>query len=141
MTPRTALRRALTATLLASLALGTIAAPTFAGKPGGSTTASSLAVVLVTSADATISWGDRITFRVTTTYAYPSVAVTCTQAGITVYGDSRPMYQPNAFDDPGIYTLSSQSWTGGAADCTAYLKVQKKNGIATIATLGFKAAG
>jgi hypothetical protein len=136
------LRRTLTATLLASLVLGTMVAPTFAGKPSGSTTASnSLQLVIVTSADSTVSWGDQVTFKVTTSYQYPTVSVTCTQNGVKVLGDSRPMYQPNAFNDPGIFTLSSQAWTGGAASCTAALKVQKKSGVSTIATLSFSAAG
>jgi hypothetical protein len=142
MTIRRLLRRTTTATLLAALAVGTIAAPTFAGKPGGGTTTSTaLAVVIVTSADSTVSWGDTITFKVSTTYQYPVVSLTCSKGGTVVLGDSRPMYQPNAFNDPGIFTLSSQAWTGGSASCTAALKVQKKSGVTTIATLGFSAAG
>jgi hypothetical protein len=128
--------------LVASLAVAAVASPVLAGKPsGGSTTSTALRLVMVDASDTTVNHGDRITFAVSSSYAYPVVSVNCTQGGVMVYGDSRPLYQPNAFNDPGIYTLSSLAWTGGAASCTAALRVQKRNGVTTAATLSFGVAG
>jgi hypothetical protein len=34
-------------------------------------------------------------------------------------------------------TLSSQTWTGGAADCTAVLQAYSGTSVTTLTTLGF----
>lgn len=127
--------------LLALLVVGLVAGTAFAARGGGgkATTGGSLTLVMVSDDDGsgTPNWGEQVTFRVSTSYPYPVVSLTCSQGGGVVYGDSRPMYQPNAFNDPGIFTLSSLGWTGGPADCRAELRVQKKNGVVTAASLSF----
>ena len=127
--------------LAAALTLGAVAAPAFAGKPGGSTTSTALRLSMADPTDAVANHGDRVTFVVTSSYSAPVVSLTCTQGGSVVYGDSRPMYWPNAFNDPGIFTLSSLAWASGAADCTAALRVQKRNGATTVASLKFHVEG
>lgn len=135
------IKRTSAAAIFAAIAVTAIAAPVSAGKPGGATaTTNSLSVVLVSTNDATINHGDQVTFKVTTTYTYPVVSATCTQNGVVVYGDSHPMYTPNAFNDPGIFVLSSTAWPSGGASCTAALKVQKKTGVTTVATTSFSVA-
>jgi hypothetical protein len=92
---------------------------------------------LLDSTDGYAHYGQRVTFAVTTTNPYPVVSVSCSQNGVVVYGDSHPMYQPNPWNDPGIFTLSSLSWTSGAADCTALLKATARNRIVTLASTSF----
>ena len=125
--------------LVAALAVGVIAGPAFAAKGGGTTSSSSLAVRMVADANGNgaPNWGDRITFTFSTTNAYPIISLTCSKNGSVVYGDSRPMYWPNAWDDPGIFTLKSAAWSGGAASCTAYLKGTSKGRTVTLGSISF----
>ena len=114
--------------LVTTLAFGLIAGSTFAGRSGGS--------IALDATSLSPTYGGKVHFTVSTGNAYPVVSVTCSQGGV-VYGDSRPYYSPNPWNDPGVFTLASLAWTGGAADCTAYLKVTRKNGVATVATTSF----
>jgi hypothetical protein len=127
--------------LVAALAVGVIAGPALAGKPGGGSSTSGLAVKMVIDANGNgaPNWGDRITFTFSTGNAYPVISLTCSQNASVVYGDSRPMYWPNAWDDPGIFTLESAAWSGGAASCTALLKGTSKGRIVTLGSLAFAA--
>jgi len=138
---RTTARTRITfAGLAAALALGTIAAPAFAGKPTGGASSGGIKVAEVNTADGVVNQGDRVSFTFTGSYSYPAMSLTCNQGGSVVYSDSRPMYWPNPFNDPGIFTLSSLSWTSGSASCTAALKVAKRNGTTTVASLSFAVA-
>jgi hypothetical protein len=105
------------------------------GKPSGGGGSSSLKL----APEGVPHWGQQVTFTVTTTATTtPIVSVDCTQGGGVVYSSSRPMYWPNLWDDPGIFTLASYAWSGGAADCRASLITQGNNGRpVTLATLGF----
>jgi hypothetical protein len=132
---------ALEAGLIALLVVGLIAGSALAAKPstnsghkgGGSTGGtSSLSVVMVTdvNGDAAPNWGDTITFKVTTTATYPYVSVTCSQGGTLVYSASAGFYASYPWPGARNMPLSSPSWTGGAADCTAVLNT-------SLATLKF----
>jgi hypothetical protein len=89
------------------------------GPKGGS---GSLTLVLVNSADTVPNWGEQITFTVSTTATTePNVSVTCKQNGVVVYGATTGYYASYPWPWTQVMTLSSQSWTGGAADCVAQL--------------------
>jgi hypothetical protein len=132
--------------IIASLAVGLIAGTTLAAKGGGNPPTGgggglALKMVLDRNGDGAPNWADQITFVVPAGSQYPVVSVTCAQNGVTVYGDSRPMYWPNPFADPGTFGLSSQAWTGGAASCQAVLKGTSSRGkTVTLSSLSFIAA-
>jgi len=134
---------AMLALLVASLMAGSVfAAKGGQGKPGGGGGGGgggSLTLAMVTdqNANGLPNWGDQIRFNVSTTNAYPVVSVTCSQGGNVVYGDSRPYYWPNIWDDPGIFTLSSLAWSSGAADCTAVLKGTSNGKVVTLGSMSF----
>ena len=119
--------------LLALLVVGLVSGTALAAKGGGHSS-STVTMVPLNSTDGLAHYGRQVTFAITTTNLYPVVSLTCSQSGTVVYGDSRPMYQPNAWDDPGIFTLSSLSWTSGAADCKADLKGPSRGKIVTLAS-------
>ena len=117
--------------LVAALIVAALAGTTLAGKGGkagggggGHHTSgtSSLAWVMVTDADGNgaLTWGDTITFQVTTTATdSPYVDLTCSQDGTVVYSASAGFY--DSFPWPGARNmpLESPAWTGGAASCKA----------------------
>lgn len=128
--------------LIALLIVGLMAGSVFAGKGGGKPSGggASMTVQVVRDANANglPNRGDQVHFSFTTSYSRPVVSLQCSQGGYVVYGDSRPYYWPNIWDDPGNFTLSSMSWTSGAADCRADAKATTSNGrTVTIATLNF----
>jgi hypothetical protein len=133
------------ASLVALLVVGLLAGTAFAGKgrPGGGGGGTSIAWRMVTDANGNgaPNHGDVIGFTFSTSADRPVMSLTCSQGGAVVYGDSRPMYWPNIWDDPGYFTLSSLSWTGGDASCTAQLKVSGGRKIQTIGTLTFVVGG
>jgi hypothetical protein len=110
------------------------------GKPGGGGTtggSSSLSLVVLNGATEP-HYGGQVTFNVSTTAtSRPFVQLTCTQNGDVVY-----TFQAGFFPDypwTRIYTLSSQSWTGGAANCTAKLVSSDGTRTTTLATLSLLA--
>ncbi|MBX4197236.1 hypothetical protein KW801_01620 [Candidatus Saccharibacteria bacterium] len=106
-------------------------------KPGGSNNLS-LAMVTDNNGDGQPNWGDTITYKLVTTATSPVVSMTCSIGSTIIYSDSHPMYTPNAWSDPGNFTLSSFGWPSGAADCTANLRAAGKNGsITTLASISF----
>ncbi len=115
--------------LSAALALlGLSVAPAFAAKGGGSTI-TLVQLAATTSATSGPSYGQTVTFAVSTNRTdQPWVHLDCYQNGSLVSSESHPMYQPNATNDPGTFTLGgSLAWTGGAADCTATLVGYSQN--------------
>ena len=74
------------------------------------------------------NFGDQISFNVTSTETSdPHVQLVCTQNGAVVYGGLWPLTP--------VLTLSSLSWTSGAADCTAtvyYIVAAKKINIGSV---------
>jgi hypothetical protein len=130
-----------------------LAGPALAGKPsgggggggkkggGGTTTGGSGSLVLkdLTRSDNVPHWGDQITFTVSTNATTePMVNVTCTQGGTTVYGAVTGYYPTYPWPWTNVMTLSSQSWTGGDADCTADLNYYKGTSVVHLTTMPFK---
>ena len=117
----------------ASSLIGPSAVTADAKKPGaghGDPGSLVLAMVVDANDDGAPNWGDTITFNVTTTAANPNVIVTCSQNGALVYSSFSWMYIK---DMP----LSSPSWTGGAASCSAVLGYDSSKGFVTLNTLDF----
>jgi hypothetical protein len=134
-------RIALTAALLAlALALVPVALAG-KGKPGGGGTTSggsSLSLVMVTdlNANGLPNWGDTVTFRVSTSAAYPSVELDCSQNGVLVSQQTAGFYPTYMWSTD--YTLKSYYWTGGPANCVATLYTSGRNGSRqTLSTLSF----
>lgn len=136
--------------LLALLIVGLVAGTTLAarggttgGGKGGGGGGSTIAVAMTTDANGNGSpnWGDQVRFTVTTSEPYPIVTLACSAGGTVVGSDSKPYYWPNAWDDPGDFTLSSQAWTGGPADCRADLKGQSRKGTVVLASTSFHVDG
>jgi hypothetical protein len=106
------------------------------GKHGGGGTtggSSSLAVVMVNdlNGNGAPNYGDTITFNVSTTATtQPYVEVTCSQNGTVVYSAWAGFYAGYLWPGQQLMPLSSPSWTGGAASCTATLNT-------SLATLNF----
>lgn len=105
--------------------------PTLAAKPVHGT---------VTLNQTAPAYGDFVDFHVTTDVSGTGVRVECSQAGAVV-GISSTIWHYSTFD----YTservgLYSPIWTGGAADCVAFLlevDATPQNGYKTIASTGF----
>jgi len=124
--------------LVLSLALVPAA---FAGKSGGGSThggggggggggSTVSAPVMVTDTGTPgLSWGDSITFNVSTSASWPSVQLDCYQGGALVYTATRGFYATYMWSDN--YPLENQYWTSGAANCVATLYNTNKNGSST----------
>jgi hypothetical protein len=114
------------------------------GSSGGGTTGGtgSLTLRVLTGSDTTPNWGEDITFTVSTTAtSEPNVNVKCSQNGNVVYGAVTGYYDSYPWPWTQIMTLSSQSWTGGAADCTAVLSAYSGTNVTTLGTLAFHVDG
>jgi hypothetical protein len=125
------------ASIIALLVVGLMAGTAFAGKGGGKPSGGASATVQVVTdlnGNGTANHGDQVHFTLTTSNTYPVVSVTCTQGGSVVYGDSHPYYWPNIWEDTGVFSLASQAWSAGAADCNAVIKGTSSNG--RVVTLG-----
>ena len=130
------------ASLVALLVVGLIAGTAFAGKgpgkpSGGGGTSIRVSMVEDANGNGGPDQGDVVTFTFSTSADRPTMNLTCSQGGAMVFGDSHPMYTPNIWDDPGHFELSSLSWTGGPATCTATLKAAAGRKISTLGTLTF----
>jgi hypothetical protein len=122
--------KATSRTLLIALAMATILATVttgaaVAGKGGGghkpgTGAGGSISLVLLNSTDGWPHVGQEVTFNVSTTAtSYPWVTLYCYQSGNLVYKGSNGIF-PTSLDQ--IFTLASNSWTSGDADCTAWLQ-------------------
>lgn len=65
------------------------------------------------------SYGGTVKFAVPATVSAPNVELVCSQNGTVVYASLSGWYETSTWTRN--MTLSSQAWTGGAADCTATL--------------------
>ena len=107
--------------LCLALAPAALAAKAQAGKPPkGGGGAASIGLVLLNSTDGSAHWGQTVTFNVSTTATdQPWVNLKCYQ-GRTLVAQGW-----NGYFDASLtgrnFGLSSPMWTGGAADCTAYV--------------------
>jgi len=118
------------------------------GKSGGGTTSGgggSLSLFMVTdvNGDRLPNWGDTVSFHVSTTVtSYPYVTLGCTQGGVSVYQSSYLVGFFPSYPWPWLqnFLLSSQTWTGGAANCTATLEYNTGSKWAAIGSLNFDVA-
>jgi hypothetical protein len=87
---------------------------------GGATGSSTIGLVLLNSTDGLAHYDQSVTFNVSTTATtQPWVHLRCTQNGAMV-AEGWAGYFDGSLSGRD-FTLASPSWTGGAADCTAYL--------------------
>ena len=101
------------------------------GGGGSGSGSSSLSLVMVTdqNGDGLPNWGDTITFGVSSTQTtQPYVQLTCSQNGTVVYSAWAGFYDGYLWPAQQFMPLSSPSWTGGAASCTAVMN----DGLATL---------
>jgi hypothetical protein len=107
-------------TLALSLSFATPAFAKGGHGGGGGGSGSTVSLVLVDSVDGMAHTGQLVTFAVTTSAtASPFVSLNCYQGGVWVYTASAGFFA--AYPWSKNFTLSSTSWTGGDADCTARL--------------------
>lgn len=124
-----AIATGLVAPIVVSLALGSVAlaGPTQAGGKGGGGGkgpggGSQLFLVVLEPAGGEPRWGGEITFEIETTMTdRPYVRVDCLQDGEAVYWSSAGFFDDYPWQWAQNFRLSSDRWTGGAADCTAEL--------------------
>jgi hypothetical protein len=87
--------------------------------PAGTST---MSLVLLNSTDGSPHYGQSVTFTVSTTATtQPNVSMDCYQNGTLVFGAEAGFYPGYPWPDSEIFVLSSPSWTGGSANCTAAL--------------------
>ena len=101
-----------------------------------------LALVMYTDLNANghPNWGDSVTFNVSTTATTePHVDLTCSQNGVVVYGATTGYFASYPWPWTQIMTLSSLSWQGGAAECTAELYYFSGKRMPVIASINFTA--
>jgi hypothetical protein len=104
------------------------------GGGGGGT--GSFSLVLLNSTDGLPHWGQQVTFNVSTTATTePNVSLNCYQNGGLVYGAEAGFYPSYPWPGSQTFTLSSPSWTGGAASCTAKLYYFSGKTTTTLATM------
>lgn len=126
--------------LVALVALGLMLVPAaVAGKGKGGPTAPSGTIKLVplsTSTDGLLHYGQNVTFEVyTSATAYPWVLLECSQNGSLVYRHQNGIFPTSLMQ---VFTLGlTPAWTGGAADCKAYLQKRDSRKTTTLATLSF----
>jgi hypothetical protein len=135
------LRRFAVTSLVAVVALAT-AAFAVAGNGGAqSKSSSSISLVMLstsatpTSATSGPSFGDQVTFGVSTNVTTnPQVTLGCFQSGVAVYWLTRSFAPDSVYE---AFTLSSNAWTGGAADCTATLSYWNGKSFKDLASTSF----
>ena len=136
--------------ILGPTAIGDGGAPTVAvtggkggSKPtGGSSSTFSLVMTLDNNGDGLPNWGDSVTFDVATTATTePHVDLKCSQNGTVVLGATSGFYDSYPWPWTQVMTLSSTSWQGGAASCTATLYYFSGRKNVVLSTLTFDAQG
>jgi hypothetical protein len=76
--------------------------------------------VLLNSTDGLAHVGQKVTFKVSSTATlYPWVTVDCYENGAWVYHASNGIFPTSLGQD---FTLASNTWWSGPADCTAWLQ-------------------
>ena len=143
--PRTRLRRTTRSILgLAVLAgLGVAAAAPADARPvdragGPATKSSTIQMVPVDAADPVLNFNEQVTFSVSTTVTdRPMVRLYCYQNGAEVYWSSAGFFPDYPWPWARDFTLRSDYWTGGAADCTATLYYSAGNRFPVLATTSF----
>jgi hypothetical protein len=114
------------ATVCLALAPTTLAAKSAGAHKGGGggTSGGSISLVLVNSTDGLAHWNGEVTFNISTTATTePWVELVCYQNGTSVYRAWDGFFERSLTTRD--FWLSSSGWTGGAADCTAWLETPK----------------
>jgi hypothetical protein len=103
--------------------------------PAGGSSISRLALILVNdrNSDGRPNRGDLITFAISTTLPWDQVSIVCSQNGDVVLSVTKT---PDAWSP---LTLTSQTWSGGAADCKATLDQVNDDKVLTLASATFTA--
>jgi hypothetical protein len=108
------------------------------GKPGGGGGTMTMKLVTDNNSDGLPNWNDTITFNVSTSAtAEPHVSVTCYQNGTLVYSAATGYFSTYPWPWTNNMQLTSQAWTGGAADCSARMYYFDGKKTPTLATLSF----
>jgi hypothetical protein len=116
------------AVLMAALVLALTAGSVFAGQKGSS----SIALVVVSASIASLdssgpNHGDTVTFDVRTTATErPYVLLNCYQSGAWVYAAQAGFWASYPWGQN--FTLDADSWSSGAANCTARLGALNADG-------------
>jgi hypothetical protein len=111
-----------------------------AGSGSGGSSVSSLSLVLTNDANGNgvANWNDTVTYNVSTTATSgPQVKTSCYQNGALVLYGNAAFYAGNPFAYMDYLQLTSGSWTGGSADCTAVMYYNSGKRTVTLATLSF----
>ena len=107
------------------------------GAGHGTSATSSISLVVLNSPDGLPHWGGEVTFNVSTTATtQPFVNLLCYQNGTRVL-DSWHGYFAEALNTSWNFGLASGAWQGGAADCTAWLDMDTKQGFKQLASTSF----
>lgn len=103
--------------------------------PAGGSSISRLALILVNdrNSDGRPNRGDTISFTIATTLAWDRVTVVCSQNGDVVLSVAKT---PDTWSP---LTLTSQTWSGGPADCRATLDQLNDDEVLTLASATFTA--
>ena len=102
----------------------------------GSSSSSSVSLVLLDAASSTATFGDQVTFSVSTSVSTKWVVANCYQGGRVVYSETRGFFPSYPWGQ--TFTLGPTGyWTSGAADCTAELFTTSRKGNVTLATSSF----
>jgi hypothetical protein len=137
-----AARIALVAAFVLALVLVPAALAGKGGKPGGggSTGGSSSIsgpVMITDTGTLGVSSGDTVTFNVSTTATTtPWVNLQCFQNGALVYSGWKGFWV-GSIDPTWNFGLASTAWQSGAADCTANLDMNTRQGMAKLASTSF----
>ncbi len=129
------------ATILATMTTGAAMAAKGGNGHTSRTGSGTFTLVMVNDANGNTQpdYGDSVTFSVSTTVDEPHVGLKCYQSGALVYSAASGFYSGYPWPWTQIMTLSSASWTGGPADCTATLYYFSGAKVVTLATLDFQA--
>jgi hypothetical protein len=108
------------------------------GSGGGGSSSLSLVVSTDLNANGVPNWDDTITYNASTTAtSSPQVSTQCYQNGVLVLHGNAAFYAGNPFAYMDWLQLTSDMWTGGAADCNATMYYSSRKGTVTLATLSF----
>jgi len=96
------------------------------GHGGGGTTGTgggTITLKMVTDANGNgaPNYGDQVTYNISTTASEPRVELLCYQNKVMVLDAVTGFYASYPWPWTQVMTLSSQSWTSGAGECTATL--------------------
>ena len=142
MTRESRSRSALLVACVTVAALGTTAVASAArtskpGPSGGGTTSTALKLVNLSAPGSSPRFGQQVMFTVSTTAtASPWVELKCWQGSTLVYDNWVGYFSSYMFSQ--VFTLGPTAmWSGGAANCTAYLVSEDAKRPSTLGTLSF----